>query len=391
MLPHKALSSTEVDKKRKENIGDSKDSGIIVNDDWFEKRRKLTSPPSLYLRIDIPEPLRLPHKGLGMQLEKMEDTDLIKATPKTPIDTAIGQTFILPQYKITPAIPLSMSVQKPKVTFHLLRHGQATHNIRGLPEGKQKRIHDPPLTSRGMFQCTKFRNQFPHMSSVKLVLCSPLQRTLQTAMKSFKPLVADGLLILPWNSLREWGNIPCNTGTPFQTLKEKFREFPFDLTLMKDAHWEMNKETSHCTQVREAHVNHVLNELQWLQHCIIEGGHWNGLRFPKAGGPAPIHIVLVTHWGFLQNLVGLPKANRMNNKQVKNSTTTNVVPTHSPQQTGSKQESQPDVLDRNVREPVQTLQTGRNPRNSHHQCTCAGRSFLLLPSHPNYRDHGTRR
>ncbi|KAJ2983145.1 hypothetical protein NQ176_g915 [Zarea fungicola] len=63
-------------------------------------------------------------------------------------------------------------------TIHIIRHGQAAHNIAGAKSG----LVDPELTPEGREQCAELRAVFPHHAQVKHVVASPMARAVQTAL-----------------------------------------------------------------------------------------------------------------------------------------------------------------------------------------------------------------
>lgn len=63
-------------------------------------------------------------------------------------------------------------------TIHIVRHGEAAHNIAGAKPG----LVDPELTLEGYRQCGKLREVFPYGSQVKHVVASPMARAVQTAL-----------------------------------------------------------------------------------------------------------------------------------------------------------------------------------------------------------------
>lgn len=63
-------------------------------------------------------------------------------------------------------------------TIHIIRHGQAAHNIAGAKSG----LVDPELTPEGRQQCAALRAVFPYHAQVKHVVASPMARAVQTAL-----------------------------------------------------------------------------------------------------------------------------------------------------------------------------------------------------------------
>lgn len=161
--------------------------------------------------------------NLDVQKEKHMSADKPPSSTTTKIEKTISTSNI-------PTIQANIGSSKPKVLFHLVRHGevsgvllflkyrvlaltslQAAHNI-VLDNDTACAMFDPELTPFGEKQCMHLRDQLPEISNVSLILCSPLLRTRQTAELAFRPLLDQGLKIHLWDLLKEWGGSPCNSG-----------------------------------------------------------------------------------------------------------------------------------------------------------------------------------
>jgi broad specificity phosphatase PhoE len=98
---------------------------------------------------------------------------------------------------------------------------------------------DPPLTTHSLRQCLTVREAFESMDKFNYVLCSPLNRTMETCLEAFKPLFEErGLKIIAWGDLREWDNSTWNQGSSLNELKRKYEGMPVDLSLIKEG-WEL--------------------------------------------------------------------------------------------------------------------------------------------------------
>jgi broad specificity phosphatase PhoE len=64
------------------------------------------------------------------------------------------------------------------------------------------------------------------MDKITHILCSPLERSLQTALEGFKPLLERGLVIVAWDKIIEIGPGPCNVGDSLPRLKKKMEGLP---------------------------------------------------------------------------------------------------------------------------------------------------------------------
>ncbi|TGO47093.1 hypothetical protein BCON_0294g00010 [Botryotinia convoluta] len=117
--------------------------------------------------------------------------------------------------KATPPPPSSKPKSKPKprpgrIIVHFVRHAEGYNNLRTPGAGN---LTDPLLTPHGKSQCLTLRTQFPHLKPHH-ILCSPLRRTLQTALLSLSPRTRIPITVDP--DLREYGSVPNCTGSPGQ-------------------------------------------------------------------------------------------------------------------------------------------------------------------------------
>ncbi|KAF3934070.1 hypothetical protein ABW19_dt0205493 [Dactylella cylindrospora] len=117
----------------------------------------------------------------------------------------------------------------PHSKILLIRHGEATHNLRDDFDQ-----HDPGLTKQGKEQCQKLlrdafdAGEWPHWKKLDLVAISPLRRTLETGFLVFDDLVKDGLAYIIYPELQETSDRPCDTGRPTAELKLMFPGIQFD-------------------------------------------------------------------------------------------------------------------------------------------------------------------
>ncbi|KAJ5595202.1 phosphoglycerate mutase family protein [Penicillium hispanicum] len=160
--------------------------------------------------------------------------------------------------------------------IHCVRHAQGIHNLNTANHV----IPDPLLTDLGHEQCTKLRENFPHHDKIELVTASPLRRTIYTALESFGPVFEAHpdmkLIALP--DVQETSDVPCDTGSEPQALREEFADKNVDLELVREG-W--NNKTD-----RYAPTNHALKERARAAR------RWLKARPEK-------EIVVVTHGGFL--------------------------------------------------------------------------------------------
>ena len=105
-----------------------------------------------------------------------------------------------------------------------------------------------------------------------------------------------GLKLIPWSSLREWGNGASNIGYSLEQMKKEMAPLPVDLRLLNEG-WEL--ETDPKSEGAER-SNRVRKELYALGEILLKGGIWKGI--PMEQHAAPVHILVVSHGGFLMNV-----------------------------------------------------------------------------------------
>src|SRR3954471_3035353 len=84
-------------------------------------------------------------------------------------------------------------------------------------------VSDPELTARGLAQAKKLEHTFEPMARISYILCSPLTRTIQTALTGFTPLFLRNKQLILWPALRENGNGRYSTGSSLEVLREKYQ------------------------------------------------------------------------------------------------------------------------------------------------------------------------
>lgn len=154
---------------------------------------------------------------------------------------------------------------------------KAVHNLTVLNHG----MHDPALTPHGENQCLELQAKFPYHESVDLLVCSPLQRTIQTTLLAFDPEISRGIQCIALPEVQETSDLPCDTGSNVAILKEKFKNKPVDLSLLSE---DWDSKTGKWAPEQEAIERRCRDARQWLK-----------TRDEKA-------IVVVTHGGLLHYL-----------------------------------------------------------------------------------------
>ncbi len=194
--------------------------------------------------------------------------------------------------------------------IYLVRHAESTHNV-----SKDFSLRDPQLTVTGIAQAAQLLSTFPNPASIAVVYASPLRRAIQTALAGF-PHVLDRRYYNPngeggWEGvdggvdlvldpdLQERSDLPCDTGSEVQGLREVFPGLDLnnlgDEWLVKKGRYAADDET---VEQRARAVRRRLGEL--------------ALRLEKDGGRKS-DVVVVLHGVFMKFLsqdksIDLPKA-----------------------------------------------------------------------------------
>ncbi|RDW57853.1 phosphoglycerate mutase family protein [Aspergillus mulundensis] len=119
--------------------------------------------------------------------------------------------------------------------LHVVRHAEAAHN-----PNHDTTILDPPLTAKGIHQCTNLNRSFRFKSEVGLVVASPLRRTIQTALLGFQDTldtsyyaagtggVRGGAKFHLEADLQAHSDRNCDTGSTELVLRAEFPQLPWD-------------------------------------------------------------------------------------------------------------------------------------------------------------------
>ena len=92
-------------------------------------------------------------------------------------------------------------------------------------------IPDPPLTERGLGQCKVLEHQLqnsPIIKETRLIVLSPMRRTLQTAQASLGWLLEQGVPSLVNPDWTETTTHACDIGSSVDELTLDFPQFKFD-------------------------------------------------------------------------------------------------------------------------------------------------------------------
>ncbi|KAK3684157.1 histidine phosphatase superfamily [Podospora appendiculata] len=193
--------------------------------------------------------------------------------------------------------------------IYVVRHAESAHNV-----SKDFNLRDPGLTELGLAQSVGLATSFPALSSVAVVLASPLSRTIETTLAAFGAIIdkrhvgsdigeEGGAELILDPGLQERSDLPCDTGSDVATLKSKYPDL--DLAHL-ETEWYLKKgEFTADDAAVEARARALRRKLKAIVDRLgAEGDN------PHAGKR---DIVVVTHGVFMKFLVqdetiDLPKA-----------------------------------------------------------------------------------
>lgn len=130
------------------------------------------------------------------------------------------------------------------------------------------------------------------MDKITHILCSPLMRTVQTAVESFKPLFDRGLKVVLWSRLIEFGQGPTNRGDPVPELKKKLEGQPVELDYLSDD-WEKG---SNGYLERNERVKKVARTLHTFCRVATRSGDDPEERLD-------VELLVISHGAFLRHLI----------------------------------------------------------------------------------------
>lgn len=139
-------------------------------------------------------------------------------------------------------------------------------------------IQDPDLTPFGELQCQRLAKDFAHQDRIDLIVCSPLRRTIYTALHGFRPAIERGIKVIALPEIQETADVPCDTGSDVAKLRKEMEQQPVDLGLVHEG-WNSKKDR--WAPLASAVEQRAREARQWLK------------ARPEQ------YIVVVTHGGFL--------------------------------------------------------------------------------------------
>ncbi|ETN44037.1 uncharacterized protein HMPREF1541_10902 [Cyphellophora europaea CBS 101466] len=182
----------------------------------------------------------------------------------------------------------------------LVRHAESQHNV-----DKNFQQLDPPLTTAGSAAATQFGSTFPFSDTVGVVLSSPSQRAIQTALAAFSNIlerryfepssgkgIDEGATLVIDLDAQEQSTLPCDTCSDRETLLHMFPLLDFSrLPGGEEKAWKSKTgRYSAEKEVIEARVVRLCETLEGL--LASQQSH------------SRRHVVVVTHGVFMKALTG---------------------------------------------------------------------------------------
>lgn len=170
--------------------------------------------------------------------------------------------------------------------IHFVRHAEGHHNVAGKADYRgylREDLVDAEITPLGIQQCEELRDKVQEkLKSVELLIVSPMNRTIQTALYSF-PHLKDSIPWIAIEHIREQtGRHPCDRRTPIRDQRQRYSFINYDHIESDDDiiyhRYDPNREPA------EDVVERAKIFLDWLRN-----------REEK-------EIVVVTHSAFLRHL-----------------------------------------------------------------------------------------
>jgi broad specificity phosphatase PhoE len=162
----------------------------------------------------------------------------------------------------------------------LVRHGQSEFNVHYNLTGRDPGIRDPGLTEIGVAQARVAAERLAGQD-VRQIVASPYRRAIQTGEIIAQALKLD-LVIEPL--VGERSVFSCDIGTPATDLSQIWPKYRFDH--LPDSWWPEQEESDAALQRRCACFRQATDER-----------------------PDRDHLIVISHWGFILGLTGLPVGN----------------------------------------------------------------------------------
>eukprot|EP01043_Picozoa_sp_COSAG02_P068553 COSAG02_NODE_11424_length_1727_cov_0.836609_2_plen_358_part_00 len=179
-------------------------------------------------------------------------------------------------------------------TIILLRHGESIANVMSRAGESTACLHDPHLTAEGERQASSWQ-QISREWGAQVVLCSPLRRTLHTALLAFDEAAGPPIEIVPllreyhWESAQNRGNTAEMLQAELAAWGGIGRVDPASLVCL-------DTPTLHWDPAAEACMSH--EELKGRCRAVFESGQ---LTAELLSRPEKV-VIAVSHYGTIHGL-----------------------------------------------------------------------------------------
>jgi broad specificity phosphatase PhoE len=182
----------------------------------------------------------------------------------------------------------------------LVRHAESKHNV-----DKDFQQLDPPLTAAGSTAAMQFGTTFPFSDTVGVVLSSPSQRAIETALAAFSNIldrryfepssgkgIEEGAILVVDLDAQEQSSLPCDTCSDRETLRHMFPLLDFSrLPGGEEKAW--TSKTGRYSAEKEAIEARVVRLRQTLEDLLT-----------SQQSHSRRDVVVVTHGVFMRSLTG---------------------------------------------------------------------------------------
>ncbi|KAF9893501.1 hypothetical protein FE257_010813 [Aspergillus nanangensis] len=171
-------------------------------------------------------------------------------------------------------------------TLYAIRHGEGEHNVNNAHH-----LRDPLLTETGKSQCQALQEKSSFLQDVKVILASPLRRTIQTAAYVFAPELEKRqipFILVP--NAQEISGLTCDIGHDVEVTKSEARRL---IVAATGPSWDpANLDTTLIDESWNSKKGVYAPTLPAVQRRAAALREWIYNR-PEN------HVALVTHGGFL--------------------------------------------------------------------------------------------
>ncbi|TGO08437.1 hypothetical protein BTUL_0209g00070 [Botrytis tulipae] len=163
------------------------------------------------------------------------------------------------------------------VIAHFLRHQKGEHKAKGFSADQLALIRDSDLTAEGRSNCQIFSDNFSDSRYVTHIWCSPMTRTIRTALLCFQSAIARGVEVEALEILQNWDTSPNGIGMDKEDLCKKFGEqvdfdkFEEGWNDKSSGRWASNSQTSNIPALKFA-LNDLRSTTNMVEVVIISHG-----------------------------------------------------------------------------------------------------------------------